>query len=295
MYSFGDYFDTKKKKKPYGDPSEDFRDHLQALDMLIESYMFFKAGKQDEGSFRARGVKVSVEEIASYIAEPPLERPQELRAVNIANDVGKALEHIRSREDESIKQGMTMPVRNIIEEFSLDIAELFIILMAAALRCDLKYLRMFDFIADTDAGASLNAGIADALLNFILPLPGTKLEECLSPSGKLCTFLLMCDDTKEASKLMQHIRLNDAAYYYMLGGGENSVPEVNEKELFFRGFTKEAAASAKVDEGVHLRYVESSDKEDVEYALGNAAALIGCPFYSVRALELYEAEMSVRQ
>ena len=163
MYNFEDYFDIRKKKKPYEAPCDDLKDHLQALDMLIE---------------------VGEREIASYIAAPPLERPEELRAVNVAKDMKKALEHIRSREDESIKKGIKMPVRNIADEFSLDVAELFIILMAAALRYDLKYLRMYNYIADIDTGASLNAGVADALLNFFLTLPGTKIEDCLDPAGK---------------------------------------------------------------------------------------------------------------
>ncbi len=296
MYNFEDYFDIRKKKEPYEAPCDDLKDHLQALDMLIEAFMFFKAEKTDERRFHARGIEVGEREIASYIAAPPLERPEELRAVNVAKDMKKALEHIRSREDESIKKGIKMPVRNIADEFSLDVAELFIILMAAALRYDLKYLRMYNYIADIDTGASLNAGVADALLNFFLTLPGTKIEDCLDPAGKLCTFFLLGTDTDQATKLKQHIRLNDEAYYYLLGEEEKKAADRQEtSDIFFEDFSKEAAKTQKVESGVHLRYIESGDKEDVEYALRNAAAIEGCPFYKLKALEFYEAEKHSRQ
>ena len=298
MYCFSDYFDIKKKKKPYETAADDLKDHLAALDMLIEAFMYFKAGKQDECRFHARGIKADEEEIAAYIAAPPQERPAELRSLNVAKDMKKALEHIRSREDISLKQGIEMPIRRIVEEFALDIPELFMVLMAAAARYDLKYLRMFGFIADSDTETSLNAGVADALLNFFLSLPGGKLEEMLDPSSNLGFFLLLSGDSNEASKLLQHIKLNDEAYRYLLCGSDSfteAFEERDDEELFFKDFVQEAVATQDAGEGIHLRYVECSDKEDVEYALGRAASIAGCPLYKIKALEFYEADRTLRQ
>ena len=95
MYTYSDYFDTKKKKKPYALPGDDLKDCLNALDMLLEAFMFFKADMRQEGCFHARGIEVKEDEIGTYFKTAPAERAKE--------NAEKAKERIERNKDQQAK------------------------------------------------------------------------------------------------------------------------------------------------------------------------------------------------
>ena len=298
MYTYSDYFDTKKKKKPYALPGDDLKDCLNALDMLLEAFMFFKADMRQEGCFHARGIEVKEDEIGTYFKTAPAERAKEQRSVSVSAELKKAMEHIRAREDATLKSGAEAPVRSVADKFGLSLGELFILLMAASVRYDLKYLRIYRYVADEMTEKSLSAGVADALLNFFLPHSGSAFEGYFEPDGRLRSYLIICDENPlSSSKLMSSIRIIDAVYRYLLGGRESVAAAKSAKaddRIFHKEFIDRVCSSCESKEGMHFRYIESNDAKDVEYALKNAAALTDKPFYMLKAADYSAYEAPVR-
>lgn len=300
MYTCSDYFDLKKKKKPYELPSDDLKDHLCALDMLIEAFMFFKADMREDGSFHARGIEISEEEMGRYFKDPPSQRAAERRSVEVSRELKKAFEHIRSREEATLKAGGEAPLRSIADEFNLSLGEILIITMAASLRYDLKYLRIYRFISDTNEGNTLNAGVCDALLNFALPLSKAALEQYLDPEAKLCRYIINCSgNVYTSSRLLQSITIGDLQYRYLLMGKKvlYSRRFTDVDGDFFKEFAEGIVRAAENDgnSGVHLRYVECADKADVEYALSSAAGMLDKPLYVTASEEFYDMDANARQ
>ena len=286
MYTFTDYFDTKKKKKPYSAVTDDIKDWLCALDMLIEAFMYYKADKQEDAGFHARGIRVSEEEMGISFSLPPAERAKESRSVNVSAEMKKAIEHIRSREEASLKAGMICPFAEVIDEFSLDLQDIFLILIASSVRYDLKYLRIYNYISDGVCTDHVSVGVADALINFFLPSSVSELEKAMGTSSVTGRFFLIDDEEKGyASALLKPLMIVPAVYMYLLSGdsgmkGKSGISD--DDPLFFKGFSEKAHAAYQNAGGVHLRYVESRDSEDVEYALECAAHLSGCAYYCLK-------------
>ncbi len=290
MYTFTDYFDTKKKKKPYSNAEDDLKDWLCALDMLIEAFMYYKADKLEDDHFHARGIRVSEEEMGDYFSLAPMERALGSRSLSVSAEMKKAIEHIRSREDASLNAQIACPLRAVIDEFSLGLHDIFIILISASVRYDLKYLRIYNYISDGACTDHVSAGVADALINFFLPSSASELEKAMSSSSVPGRFFL-ADDEPEIlnTALLRPLIIVPAVYRYLLSGetGMEQKDDIcDDDPIFFKAFSDLASDAYMNDHGVHLRYVESKDNEDVEYALGCAAHLSECALYSLKTKDI---------
>ncbi len=145
MFGYNDYFDKKKKNKPYADDREEINDWLKLIDMLVEHYVEARA-TGSEGLVFSRGMKMTEAEIESYYFTAPKERVSIGYNEDFAKDVREALSFITSRTEHTATE-VWLPIRSCGVALDLSEDEKLALVMALSVQEDLKYSRLYGYIA----------------------------------------------------------------------------------------------------------------------------------------------------
>lgn len=296
MYGFFEYFDEKKKNTPYESAEEHRSELFLLLDMMLEYFLRDKGARCKEGTWHSRASRVSEEELQDYFDLPPEMRPEDLQCADAIADAKEAMTFIKGRE--ALTKDAFLPFRELRERLSLSFPEELAVLVAASVRWELRYLRIYRFIQDDYTLQFPTVGTMAALMAF-LGYTAEETEDLFAPDRTLWTFLF--DKRGDAAikrypALMEPLYLSDTAYAYLCGEeGAGDLPirvdqEPREIEGFFFDILPTLARETETKEKAVFRYLESSDPEDAAAALTMLAARQGVPFYELDTEHLIGAE-----
>lgn len=296
MYGFFEYFDEKKKNTPYESAEEHRSELFLLLDMMLEYFLRDKGARCKEGTWHCRASQVSEEELQDYFDLPPEMRPEDLQCADAIADAKEAMTFIKGRE--ALTKDAFLPFRELRERLSLSFPEELAVLVAASVRWELRYLRIYRFIQDDYTLQFPTVGTMAALMAF-LGYTAEETEDLFAPGRTLWTFLF--DKRGDAAikrypALMEPLYLSDTAYAYLCGEeGAGDLPirvdqEPREIEGFFSDILPTLARETETKEKAVFRYLESSDPEDAAAALTMLAARQGVPFYELDTEHLIGAE-----
>lgn len=293
MYGFAEYFDEKKKDRPYESIEEYRRELFSLLDMTLEYFLRDKGARCREGSWHLRASSVSEEELQDYFDLPPEMRPEDRQCKEASEDAKEAHEYIRGREKKT--KGIALPFAFLREALSLSFPEELAVLIGASVRWDLKYLRMYRFIQDDYTLRFPTEGTVAAVIAFLGYGEEDRETTLFAPDRTLRKYLFDVRGdaaVKRYPPLMEPLLLSDTAYAYLLGEEEPGDLPIREErepaeiEGFFSEITKTLEKEETLPGKARFRYIESGDPEDVSAALQMLAKRQGRPFFELDTKKL---------
>ena len=299
MYRYKDYFATEERDRGYGSAEEERRDLLQFLDLLLENYLEAKKNFESEPSISfAKGLKLSEEEAQRFFFLPPRLRARTGYDPAFAEEAEVALSHIESRVAHS--DGVFLPFQALRKQFSLDDYEMLSLLLALAVEVDLKYTRLFGYIANESTLQYATTGVLDALYaSFRAEEEPGKAQRVSDPEGDMQRFLFYWKHSTEKIRPMLHMPLvlhpTIRSFLLEKPGAEIGRPktgdpfyifrEDEEIPVFFEAALEELDAHAD-DTG--FVYIESLDPEDVFHVLHRYSEQRKKKLYILETKRLFE-------
>lgn len=165
MHGLTDYFDTKNTKG-YKTPKEALNDRIALMDMIMENYLDTVLEGDPEGLVFSRGIKLSEEQVEAHYNNPPKDRKNMTYNAAFAKEAAKAMALINKREKATTEETV-LPFLRLKELFNLSEFGELALTMAIAVHIDLKYSRMFSFIAHETGLQIPTAGAALALYESV--------------------------------------------------------------------------------------------------------------------------------
>lgn len=270
------YFKEEKEGMPYTSVTEYMTDVFLMLDLLLEGVISERDLRISYDDWHVRGLRITEEEIDSYLETIPVERPEDTKVDYMLPEMEDAYRHIRSREDAT--KGIELPLRKITDTFDLSMEELIVLLMAASPGYDIKYLRIYNYLQKDGMGKLPDIGVVSTVLHMLYDYDIGRTERLLSPERNLSKYLIRIDMNGDTG-LHYTLSISDTLYRYLVGE-EDHLPaplrEIEEnKELsggaFFKGFLSDFSLKRDKKKNHAPCYIESTDREDVRYVLLMAA------------------------
>lgn len=205
MFEYKDYFDPRKKNRPYRSTEEELEDHLRLLDMLLEGYLQFK-GLGSEQKLFSRGLVITESEMERYYAMPPGLRERDVPDPLLTVWAEDAWEYIGERtartlapyafpeaeedagaadadasgadiaggtdisgEDEPSPDAVILWIDSLKHIFGLDRVGVMAVVMALAASVDRRYERIFGFLQDDISRKRPTLGLLEALMARATP------------------------------------------------------------------------------------------------------------------------------
>ncbi len=269
MYGYKDYFDTKKSNKGYASAGEELSDALALLDMLIEHYMDAKTSNS-EGMIFSRGMKMTEREVESYFFTEPTKRVSIGYNEDFAKEVTQAFLHIEKRTAATPEE-LRLPIRDCKRILSLDDGEVLALILAISIQYDMKYARLYGYIANENSMQYPTVGVLLALMETF-DMEGAK-EAVAEVTDEEGIFYRLCLDKSSMTKesrpaLHMPLVLHPLLYRYICFGPEKPEAPVDAPiPGSYADFMEKLVALEKASEGDFRYYIECMDDKDVKLLL----------------------------
>ena len=263
MFVYNDYFDEKLQGMGYAGGEAEIADHIHLLDMILEHYLDAKT-KHSEGLVFSRGMKMTEAEIESYYFKKPAERISIGYDEAFSDEVKKAKEHIKKRTEAS---KVTLPIETCRQAFSLSDEGVMALVLALSVQTDLKYTRLFGYIANESSLQYPTLGVYLALTETFDKEGIGHAAELFDDKSSFFRFCLDHSKTKESITpfLHQPLVIQPVLLSYILGTFKTK--EKKEHPGLpdsYQAFEKRLKDLEK-REGRY--YIECPDGEDIEAVL----------------------------
>ncbi len=263
MFGYNDYFDKKKINTPYADGTEELTSYLYLLDMILEHFLDAKT-KSSEGMIFSRGMKMTEAEIESYYFTRPEDRVSIGYDEAFAGDVKNAMEHIASRT--AATEGW-LPISGCREAFSLTDADVLALILALSVQCDMKYTRLYGYIANESSLQYPTLGVFQALIETF-DNEGSKNAAVVGDrDGAFFKFCLDHSQTDENVRPFLHMPLviHPALLNYVFGTlKKKDRPDHPGLPASYQDFARRLC---DLEEHDGRYYLECQDLEDIEAIL----------------------------
>lgn len=288
MFVFSDYFFRGKEREGYRNGWEQIEDILHFADMLLEHFLDVKT-LASEGLVFSRGLKMTEAETESYFFLPPKRRHSLGYDEGFAEEAKKAHAYLRERAAHT-DEGVCLPFSLVCRRFALDDYEKLALALALAVETDLKYARIFGYIASEPGLAFATTGVAEALYASVRPGGAGMLGELSvmvrRPAALLYNRELFGDGARPL--LQRPLVLHPAVRQWLLSG-EGAPPAQGDfvcrtqgLPVFYDRELRELEACAGA--GVRFCYLESVDERDAVHVMDALSRETG------RSLVLFDAE-----
>ena len=266
MFGFSDYFDKEKENIGFEDGREEIKTHLLLLDLLLEHYLDEKTNSS-EGLIFSRGMKMTEAEVESYYMTPPADRKSTGYTEAFAGDVNEAFTFIEKRTKATAPE-VFLPVREMELRLDLDRDESLAAVLSFAGEYDLKYTRIFGYIAAEPSMQYPTLGVYRALYETFAPERADEVTARIFGSGsRLLKLVFDREALSEKKRPYLHTPLvlqQDLRDFLYEGDGCDKEKEVYLPASYVEK-TKELL-KAETSEG-RFFYLECEDASDAETVL----------------------------
>lgn len=271
MYTYSDYFDENNKNKPYNDSREELYDWLCVLDMLIEHYIDARANNS-EGLIFSRGMKMTEAEVESYYFRHPSERVSLGYDKEFAGEIKTAIEHIDTRSKKTTDD-LWLAVKSCTRsDIDMNDAERLALVMALSVELDMKYARLYGYIANEPSTQYPTVGTFLALYETFDPQGAAEAVYGITDnaSGTFMRFFLDQSVINEKKRPYLHMPLvlQRPVLAYIQG---SNCPNIRYHDASFRhlpeSYRQIAKQLAKTEGIIYLECEDSDDALAIEDGL----------------------------
>ena len=183
MHYISDYIDLTNENKPYESEKEHREDYLCLFEYILEEYISARSIAGEK--YYTPGIILTDEQAEYYYETRPINRKSSVYNQELANEVSKARDFIKKRE-EATKDEVLLPIKKIREEFDLTFLEELALLTALALAVDVNRRNLYAYIANDAMLKYSTAGILYSLYSLICEDADISLfEELCRLDGKM--------------------------------------------------------------------------------------------------------------
>ena len=265
MHYISDYIDLTNENKPYESEKEHREDYLRLFEYILEEYINARSIAGEK--YYTPGIILTDEQAEYYYETRPINRKSSVYNQELANEVSKARDFIKKRE-EATKDEVLLPIKKIREEFDLTFLEELALLTALALAVDVNRRNLYAYIANDAMLKYSTAGILYSLYSLICEDADISLfEELCRLDGKMrVCFFKKTDSSKISSIMDEPIVLRSDILGYLLGKKISEDIPFGDRhyydELDLEVFSKIREAFPSSNENSMI-YIESKDPLDV--------------------------------
>ncbi len=301
LHGFEDYFYIDSEGEPYSTGTEELRDGLAFVEMVLEAYATAVIRRQREAGLPLSSSIGVMDEagVAGYFADMPEGRFSVKACKDDHGEIDRALAYIRKRERASARHPQM--VARLKEALGLDEAEVFAMLLAASVQIDVKFANICRALSVMEKESFPTVALCQRLLDFI-EMKEPEGGGLFASDGRLFTWLLVRRvDGGRVLRPRGTEPLVILPYVLRLLTGDGGLPrglcreeapegtdffenEANAVAMDVRQAREMGASSATA----RVRVIKALDVEDVRYVLARAAQMAGCPLYVVKAGALPE-------
>jgi AAA+ superfamily predicted ATPase len=219
MIAYDDFFVCLKIGKPYINWNEQMGEYMLLLDMACLVALEYRKGTADSAAKNPlKGFVVTNEEAEALFTGVILMPGREDIDIAEQRVLLKALRHIASREEASLKEGVFLPLEHIVKVFGLSSYEKFCTVMGLAIELDRKYEKVFGYLHDNVAEKLPTIGLAADVYRMFAG--GGKDLDVLVPSSAFSKYILDGKQENDSlSRLSRPVRLNGKIYDFLTGKG----------------------------------------------------------------------------
>ncbi len=220
---YNDYFDPDESNRPYPNSSAHLTDVFCLLDMCLNYVCAAKGTKNGEERIgvellRTPRFAVSSEELVDALTANTIKERQKSAPPQVTRQLTRAIEHIDSRVQASVKAGFSPLFERVCRLFRLSDLERFLFMMAASVACERRYEAVYSFL-NGDANQLLpTKGLAERMVSLFFPCDEKSVGRLTQGQGNLFRYLLEPDTKSSGKSLMaERLMLTHRAAGYLRG------------------------------------------------------------------------------